>query len=296
MIWSKIRYPITEGLRSLVRHPLVTLASMTTITLMLVLMGAFTVFSVNARHIMEKAGQQPPIEITMELGVSTAVLSDVESALQADSHVLDFQRYSPQENFDMFKSSMENEALFEDFPVENIPYTYSVRLVDPDYGEAFQAQISGIPGVRRVQLELTVMRFLSKAIIWVNYITLAALLVLGIIAFFIISNMVRVAVFSRAEEINIMKYVGATNLYIRVPYILEGGLVGMLGALAAWLIVGVTYDRIYEILLTGATPDDFLSLIRPDQIKRLVLLINLVLGVGVGAVGSAVSVRRHVKV
>lgn len=296
MIWSKIRYPITEGLRSLVRHPLVTLASMTTITLMLVLMGAFTVFSVNARHIVEKAGQQPPIEITMELGVSTAVLSDVESALQADSHVLDFQRYSPQENFDMFKSSMENEALFEDFPVENIPYTYSVRLVDPDYGEAFQAQISGIPGVRRVQLELTVMRFLSKAIIWVNYITLAALLVLGIIAFFIISNMVRVAVFSRAEEINIMKYVGATNLYIRVPYILEGGLVGMLGALAAWLIVGVTYDRIYEILLTGATPDDFLSLIRPDQIKRLVLLINLVLGVGVGAVGSAVSVRRHVKV
>lgn len=196
----------------------------------------------------------------------------------------------------MFKSSMENEDLFEDFPVENIPYTYSIRLVDPDYGEAFQAQISGIPGVRRVQLELTVMRFLSKAIVWVNYVTLAALLVLGVIAFFIISNMVRVAVFSRAEEINIMKYVGATNLYIRVPYILEGAIVGMLGALAAWLIVGVTYDKIYEILLAGATPDDFLTLVRTDQIKRLVLMINLVLGVGVGAVGSAVSVRRHVKV
>ncbi|NCC48313.1 MAG: ABC transporter permease [Clostridia bacterium] len=296
MIWSKIRYPLTEGLRSLIRHPLVTLASMTTITLMLVLMGAFTVFSVNARHIMEKAGQQPPIEITMELGVYPTVLIEVESALKADSNVLDFQRYSPQENFNMFKSSMENEDLFEDFPVENIPYTYSIRLVDPDYGEAFQAQISGIPGVRRVQLELTVMRFLSKAIVWVNYVTLAALLVLGVIAFFIISNMVRVAVFSRAEEINIMKYVGATNLYIRVPYILEGAIVGMLGALAAWLIVGVTYDKIYEILLAGATPDDFLTLVRTDQIKRLVLMINLVLGVGVGAVGSAVSVRRHVKV
>ncbi|MDD2579472.1 MAG: permease-like cell division protein FtsX [Eubacteriales bacterium] len=296
MIWSKIRYPLTEGLRSLIRHPLVTLASMTTITLMLVLMGAFTVFSINARHIMEKAGQQPPIEITMELGVDPTVLNEVESALKADSNVLDFQRYSPQENFNMFKSSMENEDLFEDFPVENIPYTYSIRLVDPDYGEAFQAQISGIPGVRRVQLELTVMRFLSKAIVWVNYVTLAALLVLGVIAFFIISNMVRVAVFSRAEEINIMKYVGATNLYIRVPYILEGAIVGMLGALAAWLIVGVTYDKIYEILLAGATPDDFLTLVRTDQIKRLVLMINLVLGVGVGAVGSAVSVRRHVKV
>ncbi len=296
MIWSKIRYPLTEGLRSLIRHPLVTLASMTTITLMLVLMGAFTVFSINARHIIEKAGQQPPIEITMELGVDPTVLNEVESALKADSNVLDFQRYSPQENFNMFKSSMENEDLFEDFPVENIPYTYSIRLVDPDYGEAFQAQISGIPGVRRVQLELTVMRFLSKAIVWVNYVTLAALLVLGVIAFFIISNMVRVAVFSRAEEINIMKYVGATNLYIRVPYILEGAIVGMLGALAAWLIVGVTYDKIYEILLAGATPDDFLTLVRTDQIKRLVLMINLVLGVGVGAVGSAVSVRRHVKV
>lgn len=291
-----IRHSLSEGLNNFLRHPLVTLASVTTISLMLLLMGLFTVFSINARHIMETAGQQPPVEITLELGVDNQVLADVEHALQNSSDVKDFQMYTPQENFTLFKASMENEDLFDDFPIENIPYTFSVRLVDPNLGESFQAQISGVPGVRRVSLEQTVMRFLSRAIVWVNYATLISLFVLGIIAMFIISNMVKVAVFSRAEEINIMKYVGATNWYIRVPYIVEGAIVGILGAVAAWLILYVAYDRLYEVLMLNAQPTDFLTLVLPGQVMRLILLINLGLGAGVGALGSAVSVRRYVRV
>lgn len=293
---TSIRHSLREGLRSIIRHPLVTLASVTTISLMLFLMGAFAIFSQNANHIMEKAGQQPPVEITMELGVSPQEVDAVEQALIANEDVMDHSRHTPEENFEQFKNSMENEALFADFPVENIPYTFSVRLHDPDRGEAFEAQILGVPGIRRVSLELSVMQFLGRAIVWVNTITLIILIVLGTISFFIISNMVRVAVFSRAEEIGIMKYVGATNGYIRVPYILEGAFVGLIGAAVAWGIVGVTYGRIYEILMAGAQPTDFLTLIRPGEMSLMLLAINLVLGVGVGALGSAVSVRRHVRV
>ncbi len=291
-----IRHSLGEGLRSILRHPLVTLASITTISLMLVLMGAFTVFSMNARHIMEKAGQQPPVEITLELGVTDDEISQVELALEESPDVLEFILYTPEQNFEQFKANMENQSLFDDFPVENIPYTYSVRLIDPDRGAAFEAQISGVPGVRRVTLEMAVMNFLSRAIVWVNYVTLAALLVLGIIAFFIISNMVRVAVFSRAEEINIMKYVGATNWYIRVPYIIEGAIVGLIGALLAWGLTGLAYDHIFDLLMSGAQPTDFLTLISKQDVSRLVLLINTLMGIFIGAIGSAVSVRRHVRV
>lgn len=293
---AMLRHTATEGLHSIIRHPLVTLASITTISLMLLLMGAFTVFSINARHIMAKAGQQPPVEITLELQSDEQTVAAVDRALANSDMVLDYQMFTPQENFAQFKESMENDELFADFPVDNIPYTFSVRLVDPAQGEAFQAQISGVPGVRRVALELSVMRFLSQAIIWVNLASLIALLILGVIAFFIISNMVRVAVFSRAEEISIMKYVGATNWYIRVPYILEGALVGLLGAIVAWLVIGTAYNSIYDALTVNARPGDFLTLVKPVAINRLIILINLCLGVGVGALGSAVSVRRHVKV
>lgn len=291
-----ISHSIREGLRSIIRHPLVTLASVTTIALMLILMGAFTVFSLNARHIMTVAGQQPPVEITMEIGATGQQLAAVDAALTGNSAVKDFQRCTPEQNLESFKANMGNSDLFEGFAAENMPYTYTVRLTDPALGESFQAQLSGVPGVRKVSLELTVMQFLSRAIVWVNYATLAAFVVLSIISFFIISNMVRVAVFARGEEISIMKYVGATNWYIRVPYIIEGGLVGLAGALIAWLVILVGYDRLYSLLMAGTQPTDVLAMLSSTEISRLIIGINLLIGSGVGAFGSAISVRRHIRV
>ncbi len=291
-----IRQTVLEGLKSIIRHPLVTMASISTIALMLIMLGAFTVFSINARHITIAAGQQPPIEIIMENNVPQAELTSLDEVLANDETVVAFEQFTPQENFDKFKATMENSDLFEDFPVENIPYTYTVRLTDPTLGEQFQARINGQPGVLKVKLELTVMTFLSDAIVWVNYATLIVFILLSVIAFFIISNMVRVAVFARGEEINIMKYVGATNWYIRVPYIIEGALVGIVGAVVAWLITLLTYEAIFEALMAGISETDFLTMVPLPDISPIVLLINLAIGVGVGALGSAVSVRHHIHV
>jgi cell division transport system permease protein len=291
-----IRHSLSESLRSLVRHPLVTLASISTIMLMLVLLGAFSIFSFNARQIMIQAGQQPPVEITMEIGVTQQQVNAVQTALDKHPDVVDYTRYTPEENFDQFKASMENDSLFEDFPVTNIPYTFTVRLTNPDLGKDFQASMSGLPGVRKISLELTVMEFLGRAIVWVNYATLAAFIVLGVISFFIISNMVRVAVFSRGEEISIMKYVGATNWYIRVPYIIEGGLVGLVGALLAWLLTWFAYERIYAVLMTGVEPTDVLAMVSPGIVSQQIIAMNLIIGIGVGALGSAIAVRRHISV
>jgi len=293
---SIVRHSVFEGLRNIIRHPLVTLASITTIALMLVLLGAFSVFSANARKIMSQAGQQPPVEITMSIGVSEEELAAVTRALEAHPDVLEFTLHTPEDNFEQFKESMENKDLFEDFPVSNIPYTYSVRLSDPDKGKDFQAQITGLPGVRKVTLELSVMQFLSKAIVWVNYATLVAFVILSVIAFFIISNMVRVSVFARGEEISIMKYVGATNWYIRIPYIVEGALVGLTGALLAWALTWFAYEWIFNALMVGVRPNDVLAMVDPGQIARQIILVNLVIGIGVGALGSAISVRRHIAV
>ena len=287
---------LREGFRNLVRHPLVMLASISTIALMLILLGFFTVFSLNARHIMTVAGQQPPIEITMRNGVGDKELADLDRYLANDDDVLEFQRYSPQENFNQFVDNMENSELFADFPIDNIPYTYTVQLVEPSLAESFQTRVAGLAGVRKVSLELAVMSFLSDAIVWVNYATLAAFVVLGLISFFIISNMVRISVFARGEEISIMKYIGATNWYIRVPYIIEGALVGLIGAAVAWGVTMFGYDRLYSTLMAGAKPSDVLTMLPTEQLTIIILMINLVIGVGVGSLGSAASVRRHIQV
>jgi cell division transport system permease protein len=296
MRFSVYSHSMREGFRSLIRHPLVTLASITTIALMLTLLAGFTVFSINARHIMTIAGQKPPVEITLDLGVTDEQLTAIDQALKDHPAVLEYARHTPEENFDLFKENMENKELFDDFPIENIPYTYTVRLTDPALGQAFQAKISGVPGVHKVSLELSVMQFLTKAIVWVNYATMLMFLVLSVISFFIISNMVRVAVFARGEEISIMKYVGATNWYIRIPFILEGALVGLTGALLAWLAVCLVYGRLFIWLMAGTRPGDILAMVPVGSMARLLLLINVLIGVGVGALGSAISVRRHIRV
>ncbi|HAL74329.1 MAG TPA: hypothetical protein DCM45_04445 [Clostridiales bacterium] len=291
-----VRHSIAEGLKSIIRHPLVTLASVSTIALMLVLLGSFTIFSMNARHITESAGKQPPIEISMAIGVTAEELSAMDNWLSTSESVEDYQQFTPEENFEAFKASMENPDLFENFPIENIPYTYTVRLISPDLAQAFKAQAEGQPGVYKVKLELTVMSFLSKAIVWVNYATLIAFIVLGVISFFIISNMVRVAVFARGEEISIMKYVGATNWYIRIPYIIEGALVGVTGSLVSWGLLMLAYNQLYATLMAGTKPTDFLTMVPSSEISVLIILINLAIGAGVGSLGSAVSVRRYIHV
>jgi cell division transport system permease protein len=291
-----IRHSIAEGLKSIIRHPLVTLASISTIALMLVLLGSFTIFSLNARHITESAGKQPPIEVSMAIGVTAEELAAMDNWLSTAESVEDYQQFTPEQNFEAFKASMENPDLFENFPVENIPYTYTIRLVSPDLAQAFKAQAEGQPGVYKVKLELTVMSFLSKAIVWVNYATLIAFIVLGVISFFIISNMVRVAVFARGEEISIMKYVGATNWYIHIPYIIEGALVGVTGALVSWSLLLLAYNQLFDVLMAGTKPTDFLTMVPAGEISVLILLINLAIGAGVGSLGSAVSVRRYIHV
>ena len=291
-----LRHSLSEGLNNLFRHPLVTLASITTISLMLFLLGSFSIFSLNARQMMARAGEQPPIEITLEIGVTEDEIAAITADLDGNPNVREYQLYTPEQNFETFKANLGQEELFADFSADYIPYTYAIRLVDPSGSSDFQAHMEGLVGVRKVALEIKVMAFLSKAILWVNYATLAAFVALGVISFFIISNMVRVAVFARGDEINIMKYVGATNWYIRIPYILEGAVAGLIGGVVAWLVAYLAYSRLFDIFMARTLPTDVLAMIPPSQIALLILYLNLGLGIGVGAIGSAVSVRRYIKV
>ena len=291
-----MRHSLSEGLNNLVRHPLVTLASITTISLMLFLLGAFSIFSLNARQMMTRAGEQPPIEITLDIDIQQEQIDQISAVLEADPNVRDFTLYTPEENFENFKSNLGQEELFADFSADYIPYTYAIRLLDPSLSNDFKDHLEGVPGVRKVALEMRVMEFLSKAIVWVNYATLAAFIALCVISFFIISNMVRVAVFARGDEISIMKYVGATNWYIRIPYIMEGAVAGLIGGVVAWLTAYLTYMRLYDVFMIHTLPTDVLAMIPPVHIALMILYLNLGLGIGVGAIGSAVSVRRYIKV
>lgn len=293
-----------ESLKNIIRHPLVTLASVSTVALMLMLLGAFTVVSLNAQHMIKEISQQPTVSVWVDADATPQELSLIEQAITSRTDVVEWSKKTPMENYnDLVKDLGEDSNVLSGYDPEKLPYVYNVRLESPELASTFKKQIVAYSGVQPndVTYDERVMQTLSDTMRWVNFATLVAFAIMCVVTLFIISNMVRISVLSRAEEINIMKYIGATNAYIRFPYILEGAIIGALGAIIAWFAVRMAYESIFSRLLrTAGGGDGALSaqnlLLPISRVSWQVLLISLVLGILVGAAGSAISVRRHIKV
>lgn len=297
MRFSTARHSLKEGFVSVVKHPLVSLATISTITLMLSVLGAFVIFSDNANRFAESASQQPPILVWVDYSASAETVASINAELAADINVKKYTMQTPEENFELFKADLgEDSKVLEGFDPSLLPYTFTVQLLDASLADDFKIAMEGIFGVRKVEYSQPVTEFLNRVRVAVNYLTLVAFFVLCGVTLFIISNMVRIAVFSRAEEIAIMKYVGATNLYIRVPFIVEGSIVGFAGAALASIIVLVLYMVVLRNTASAMNGVSFLNLVPLDRVMNKIMLMNLLLGVLIGAGGSAVSVRRHIKV
>ncbi|MCQ2527872.1 MAG: ABC transporter permease [Saccharofermentans sp.] len=289
---------VKEGFRGIVRHPLVTIASITTILLMLIIMSTFFIFSANARSIMRKLGQQPPIEVYMKINASEDERAQTEQIISEDTRIIEHYLISPEQNFSTFKANLGNSgSVLDDIDYnEVIPYTFSIQISDPALADEVVMKLETLPGVAKVSTENSVMTFLVKARRAVNVATVLSFIVLFIIALFIISNMVRISVYSRASEIEIMKFVGATNSYIRMPYIVEGGVVGLISAVLAWIITVISYRALFYKVMAGVDLSSFYALLPAKNIMWWVLLISALIGVLIGAIGSGISVRKYVKV
>jgi cell division transport system permease protein len=298
---NELRYAIKDSWRSMARHPLVLVASVTTLTLMLLLMSFYVAFTLNARHLVEIAGQQPPIEIRMAIGVSRQQLIEMDAVLAADECVIDFTHYSPEENLERFKRDMGKEELFEEEGlVDILPHTYIIRLTDPGLAESFKTTYMNMPGVYSVIMEKALMEALREITKTVTRIGLIVFAALAVISSFVVSNMIRVSILSRASEIGIMKYVGATNMYVRIPFVIEGGVAGIVSAFVSTLVSGLIYNRLNRpaagsTSVFGRLSHEF-SLLPTSRIVGLMLILNLVIGLTVSVVASALSVRRYIKV
>ena len=290
---------VLEGLKGIFRHPLVTIASVTTIFLMLLLISTFVIFSADTRYIMKNIGQQPPVEVYMKLSASAAERDAITAYLTGDKdHVLYFQMETPEQNYQEFKTNLGSSAsILDDFDYNQyLPYTFRIQLTDPGYADEVVFKLEVMPGISKVMQERQVMVFLTDASRWVNIGTGVTFLILFLISLFIISNMVRISVYSRANEIAIMKYIGATNAYIRLPFIVEGAVVGLLSAFCAWGATYLAYSKIYEMMMSKINPGSFYAILPASSLSKAIILVASLTGIVIGAVGSGVSVRKYIQV
>lgn len=298
MSFRALNNSIKEGFKGIVRHPLVTIASITTILLMLVIMSAFFIFSINARNIMRKLSMQPPIEVYMDLNSTPEEAQTVQNYIVQHPSIVTIIKRSPLENYEYFKSNLGSSAsILDDFDYNMyLPYTFNIQIDDPAKTQDVVNFLNTLPNVSKVAVESNVMNLLTKAKGIVNIATVVSFAVLFVIALFIISNMVRISVYSRANEIEIMKFVGATNSYIRIPFVVEGAIVGLISALCAWGVAILVYREIFIRSMTGVDMASYYSLLPYRSIMWFVLALCAVMGVFIGAIGSGIAVRKHVRV
>ena len=289
---------VKEGFIGIIRHPLVTVASITTILLMLVVMSAFFIFATNARNMMRKLGQKPPIEVYMVLNCEQEQLDTISQVLSSDTRIATWTLNSPEQNYNAFKANLgDRSSLLDEIDYNQVlPYTFNIQLKDPRDADEVITTITPYDGISKIVQESNVMKFLSKATDAVNIATVVAFAVLFVISLFIISNMVRISVYSRSSEIEIMKFVGATNNYIRMPYITEGAIVGLVSALISWTITVFAYKAIYDKMMGSVDPASFYALVNTRSLMWTLLIMVVIFGVFIGAVGSGISVRKYIKV
>ena len=289
-------YFLGETVTNLRRNLLMTIAAISTVAISLLLLGGVQILGM----IVNKAtlGWESQVEISAFLhdDISDGELQAIQSDLANMPEVEDTEYVSQTEAYEEFKKLYPDQPhLYETITPADLPASVRVKLTDAQYTEEVSARIDGAPGIDEVRFGGDAIRKLLQINALLRTITLAMSLILLVASAGLIANTIRVAIYARRDEIGIMKLVGATNWFIRIPFMLEGVFAALVGAAVSGAVVLAANAFLFPPLR------DFLPFLRAPftftggEILS-VLLVLIGVGAGVGIVGSTLALRRFLEV
>lgn len=301
MKWSSFRYLTKQGLHNLRANRLMSLASIGVLTACLLLTGIAGLFSANVNSLVEYLGDQNETVVYLDQGLSDEELASVDQTLRSMPGLAAVTYVSQEEVLETYKGYMSEYAdLFNDFEEDN-PFHANYRVVLEDLNQLDEmiAQLEQIDGVYSVSAPTQLSSVFLTIQRAVTYAGWALVAVLALVSVVVISNTIRLTVFARRKEINIMKYVGATNGFIRWPFFVEGTSVGLIsGLLAAGLVIGAYALVVNKVGAMSGFWGPILGscLLSVGQVWPIVLGAFLIFGVIIGSIGTATSIRKYLEV
>ena len=311
---STLFYTIRQGFANIFRNKLFSLASVATIAACLFLFGLFYSIVANFQHMVKTAeegvsvtvffhyegdfpdgceshaeGQVPTDERIEEIG--QLIASRVE--------VSDVVFVSDEEAWESFGRDYFGENYQEGFPDNPLKgeNSYQVFLNDVSMQDALVTWLQSLPEVRKVKYSAVTANTLSGVNLLIAYVSVGIIVVLLAVSVFLISNTVMVGISVRREEIGIMKYIGATDFFVRAPFVIEGMLIGLIGAAIPLVAVYILYNYAMEYVAGRfVVLSDFLKFLSVQDIFHVLMPVSLIVGVGIGFVGSMWAVRKHLRV
>lgn len=289
---------IKQGFQGMWRNRGMGLASISSISAVLMILGVVLILILTINNVvLETKTKFDEIQIYLEDDLTSVDLDNIEDKIKDLEGVLSVVFLSKDQGLEIMKEGWEEESYLleglEENPLQN---SYIIQLRDIKYAEDIVPKLKVIKGVDDVKYYQDI---IDKLLVIANYIRFAGIGVIGalvLISIFIISNTIKITVTSRKREINIMKYVGATNGYIRGPFIIEGILFGLIGSILSIAVINYGYEYFFKsvndklyLLLT-------VYLVSPSLLIKDITIIFVAIGVGIGALGSIVSLKRFLNV
>lgn len=292
---------IRDTMKSIERNNLMSAASVLSVIAALIILGIFLILTINVQEVTKDVESKLELKVFLQADFTDTQKATIEQALKKSTLIESVTFESATEALEKFTVSLEDYApLLSGYNSENnpMPASFIVRVKDPENSQAVQdlAMTFKGQGVEYVRYGQEYVEALVSFNNFTNTLSLVVLVVLSMISIFIIYNTIKLTVFARRREIGIMKYVGATNAYIRAPFILEGTLLGLMGAVVAFLIIRITYY--YVLGLVGGNlflPVDA-TLASPDAVMGQLMFFFLLYGGFIGAVGSVFAIRKFLDV
>ncbi|HPU21744.1 MAG TPA: permease-like cell division protein FtsX [Thermoclostridium caenicola] len=298
-----LRLLAKEGTKNVYKNKLMSFASLATILATLFVLGLVLLIIVNVTTNLEAKKQD--LQVKFYLRVDATRLEEEEVALfieqsRASGVVAEYQYESREQAYENAKKDLKYEALMEGLTPENFAVGYFVTLTNPNDSDQFIAKLKLFSGVdsQWITYPKQELERISGMVRVFNYVALFVIAVLMVISILLISNTIRLTVFARRKEIEIMKYVGANDWFIRFPFIIEGMLIGLLGALLSHLLTSQAYGWIKDGLNTlfNSIKISGLQLVEFGELSIRILVVNVLFGVTIGIIGSFMSVKKHLNV
>ncbi len=299
---STFGYSMKQGVKNIGRNKMFSMASIATMAACIFLFGLFYSIVVNFSYIVEKAEEGVAITVFFDEEMTQAAKDSIGEQLAQADGVLEVKYVSAEDAWESFKDDYFGESgeLADGFKTDN-PLgnsdNYEVYMADVSKQKSVVEFAQSLNGVRKVNKSDIVAKTLTSVNKLVGYVSVTIIAILLGVSIFLISNTVTMGITVRREEIAIMKYIGAKDGFVRAPFVIEGLLIGVVGALIPLVLLYFMYDKAVSYIMSKfSLLNNIMDFLPVLDVYKTLLPVGIGLGVGIGFVGSFFTIRKHLKV
>ncbi len=298
---SSFFYLIKEGVRSIGANYMMSIAAIGALTSCLIMIGSSVLFTMNVQNFVDYVENQNEVVVILEDNMDLYQIETIQTELEEHENIIEVDFVSKEEGLQSWVDSIGDDGTLMDLLQRENPLPHLFVLTLENLGDITETVIDvrSMPGVEEVNAPMEVASTVSTLKQAVDVVATAIILILALVSLVVVTNTIRITVFNRRKEINLMKYVGATNTFIRMPFFVEGVVMGILSATLAFAIL----FGVYTVLLDFSSDPTggWISLMSGTLVPFEDVAINLYIGflaagVGIGTVGSMAFLGRYLRV